>query len=290
MINRYEFFSRPVVVTPTNRFRDAFSKDVEANVIYTVKMLCEPLLALFVATMARVKALAATPNADAQLVPLVRAVGHIMKLFYSLNFVVLPQLVEDNMVAWFNEMQWLLQWTSTSAKLNEHASFETKPGPLLRAQALVLDAVTLFAQKYEEEIQPFLQAFVSDAWQLLTRASADQRDDRRVIAAMTFLQTIAQSVHHDLFNNADTLKQICENVIIPNIMLRGNETNIKRMRILSTTALINRLTTIDMNCARVRAPRAQMSIASCSKTIRKNISAAISKAATATPDAAVPAN
>lgn len=203
------------------RFRDAFSKDVEANVIYAVKMLCEPLLALFVTTMTRVKTLAATPNADAQLVPLVRAVGHIMKLFYSLNFVVLPQLIEDNMVAWFNEMQWLLQWTSTSEKLNEHASSETKPGALPRAQALVLDAVTLFAQKHEDEIQPFLQAFVSDAWQLLTRASTDQRDDRRVIAAMTFLQTIAQSVHHELFNNADTLKQICENVVIPNIMLRG---------------------------------------------------------------------
>jgi hypothetical protein len=39
------------------------------------------------------------------------------------------------------------------------------------------------------------------------------------MAAIKFLTTVARSVHHALFNDANVLKQICESIIIPNLQV-----------------------------------------------------------------------
>mmetsp|Transcript_18950 Transcript_18950/g.32689 ORF Transcript_18950/g.32689 Transcript_18950/m.32689 type:complete len:984 (+) Transcript_18950:46-2997(+) len=201
-------------------FRHAFSKDIDSVVVYVVKLLCEPLLVLFKATMERVKA--AGENVT-QLLPLLRAVQYCLKLFYSLNYVTLPELIENHLTEWFSEFGWLLQWQPTNTALSEHADSDVKPGPLPRAQALVCDATRLFIEKYEEEFEPFLGPFVDTTWQLLTRCSSEERDDTLVIAATSFLATVSTSIHHSLFNSDDTLKQVCENVVIPSITLRDSD-------------------------------------------------------------------
>lgn len=41
--------------------------------------------------------------------------------------------------------------------------------------------------------------------------------------AIRFLTTVASGVHHTLFGNADILKQICENIVIPNLTMREED-------------------------------------------------------------------
>lgn len=43
------------------------------------------------------------------------------------------------------------------------------------------------------------------------------------MAAVRFLTAVARSVHHGLFGSADVLKQICENIIVPNLQLREED-------------------------------------------------------------------
>ena len=110
--------------------------------------------------------------------------------------------------------------------VTEHPDLEDKPGVLHKCQALVCDIIALFMQKYEDEFKPFLEPFIGETWQLLMRLDMQPKFDRLVIAAMTFLQTVATSICHELFANADTLKSVCEQVIIPNIMLREHDCEI----------------------------------------------------------------
>ena len=38
--------------------------------------------------------------------------------------------------------------------------------------------------------------------------------------AINFLTAVSRSVHHALFEGADTLRQICESIVIPNLRMR----------------------------------------------------------------------
>lgn len=116
------------------------------SVVYVVKMLCEPLLELFLSTMKHIKD---NVSAVSVLTPLLRAVLYMLKLFVSINYVTLPQLIEDHLDEWMSEFQWLLRWTPTgdASALMEHPDFDTKPGLLPKTQALVCDAITLFIHR-----------------------------------------------------------------------------------------------------------------------------------------------
>ena len=41
--------------------------------------------------------------------------------------------------------------------------------------------------------------------------------------AIRFLTTVASGVHHALFKDENTLKQVCEKIVIPNLMMREDD-------------------------------------------------------------------
>lgn len=41
--------------------------------------------------------------------------------------------------------------------------------------------------------------------------------------AIRFLTTVASGVHHALFKDENTLKQVCEKIVIPNLMMRDDD-------------------------------------------------------------------
>ena len=44
--------------------------------------------------------------------------------------------------------------------------------------------------------------------------------DNLALHAINFLTAVSRSVHHQLFEGADTLRQICESIVIPNLRMR----------------------------------------------------------------------
>lgn len=201
------------------KFRYEFSKDIEDAVVFTIPKLAEPLLGLFKVTMEHLK----SQDSLTALMPLLRCVEYVLKIFYSLSYVTLAQVIEDHLDDWMTEFQYLLQWTPEIAELYENEHNEDKPGILLKVQALVANAVTLYIHKYEEEFEPYLKPFVSDIWHLLSRNKGSVREDKLAIASMSFLQMVSVSPYHELFNDSDTLDSICKNVVIPNITLREED-------------------------------------------------------------------
>eukprot|EP00057_Strongylocentrotus_purpuratus_P012730 XP_011667204.1 PREDICTED: exportin-2-like [Strongylocentrotus purpuratus] len=77
-------------------------------------------------------------------------------------------------------------------------------------------------KKYDEEFQEYLPNFVMAVWNLLVSTGAQVKYDLLISNAIQFLASVADRDHYKhLFESPDTLKGICEKVIVPNMEFRG---------------------------------------------------------------------
>jgi len=98
---------------------------------------------------------------------------------------------------------------------------DNEPGVMEGLKSQICDNVALYAQKYDEEFQPFLPGFVTDIWNLLTSTGLQLKYDLLVSNSLRFLTTVASRPHYrKLFEDQTILASICEKVIIPNIHFR----------------------------------------------------------------------
>ncbi|XP_071964073.1 exportin-2-like [Antedon mediterranea] len=141
----------------------------------------------------------------------------IAKLFYSLNFQDLPEYFEDHIKQWMDHFHKLL--TKDIPLL--HTTDEDEVGPLELLRSQICDNVALYAQKYDEEFQPFLPDFVTAIWNLLVTTNEQVKYDLLVSKAIQFLASVAERPHYkNLFESQDVLTGICEKVIISNMNFR----------------------------------------------------------------------
>ncbi|XP_078362373.1 exportin-2-like isoform X2 [Oculina patagonica] len=144
----------------------------------------------------------------------------ICKVFYSLNFQDLPEHFEENMEKWMKNFLILL--TTDSKQLQLEETDETGPLDLIKSQ--VCDNVALYAQKYDEDFENYLPKFVEAIWQLLVSTEKLAKHDIVVSNAIGFLASASERNHYKyLFEKQETLKSICENVVVPNIEFREED-------------------------------------------------------------------
>ncbi len=67
------------------------------------------------------------------------------------------------------------------------------------------------------------------------------------MAAIRFLTSVARGVHHALFGSADVLKQICENIVIPNVQLREEDEELFDMNYVDYIRCVCCFVLFDMN-------------------------------------------
>lgn len=76
-----------------------------------------------------------------------------------------------------------------------------------------MENVNLYATKYEEEFQPYLQTFALAVWDLLKASgtsAAVPKFDALMIVSMKFLASLAsKKMHYDLFKDPGLLRQVC---------------------------------------------------------------------------------
>ncbi|KAK4397261.1 Exportin-2 [Sesamum angolense] len=84
-------------------------------------------------------------------------------------------------------------------------------------------------EKEEETFQKYLGGFVETVWGLLAVASNSSSREMLTVTAIKFLTTVSMSVHHTLFARDDILQQICQSIVIPNVMLRDEDEELFEM-------------------------------------------------------------
>ncbi|XP_003485641.1 exportin-2 [Bombus impatiens] len=200
------------------RYRYEFkSQSLWTEIKFVLDRFAKPLTDLFVATMNLMQVHA--NNIDALKV-IYSSLVILSKVFYSLNFQDLPEFFEDNMAVWMRNFHILLNTNVPSLQSTD----EEEPGVIEQLKSQVCDNIGLYAQKYDEEFQPYLPEFVTAVWNLLTSTGQQPKYDTLVSNALQFLATVAdRAQYRNLFEDPTTLSNICEKVIIPNMEFRESD-------------------------------------------------------------------
>lgn len=193
------------------------SNELFAEIKFVLEKLAQPLTDLLLATMHLAQVHAADVNA---LKVIYSSLVLVCKVFYSLNFQDLPEFFEDNMETWMNNFHTLLTVEVKSLGTTD----DEESGIMEQLKSQVCDNVALYAQKYDEEFQPYLSQFVTDIWSLLVSTGLQPKYDLLVSNALQFLSSVGERSHYrHLFEDDNVLNSICEKVIIPNMEFRTSD-------------------------------------------------------------------
>lgn len=153
-----------------------------------------------------------------QLQVLFSSVLLICKVFFSLTSQDLPdQFAESKLEPWMVHFRTLL---ATNIKLLETDDDE-EAGLLELVKSQICEVASMFAQKYDEDFADYLPSFVQSIWNLLVSTDNRPKHDLLVSNALEFLASVSERPSYkDLFGEEQTMKTICENVIVPNMQFR----------------------------------------------------------------------
>ena len=200
------------------RYRGAMkTEELYKELKYVLDTFSKPLLELTLEVSAALDASGANVELTRQLLQCLRL---ICRVFYSLNSQELPEVFEDAMAEWMGVFHKFLTYQAPPGLASTD---DDKASEADQLKAAVCDNINLYIEKNEEEFAPYLQQFVQDVWTLLMSTDLATNRDHLVTSGVKFLTTVASSVHHKLFESPDTLRQVCENIIIPNLQFRDED-------------------------------------------------------------------
>jgi len=198
------------------KFRNqARSEDLLREIKYTVVGFQETHLTVFTAATQRVLGGGLPPD---QLISHFELLNATLGAFYSLHVVDLPEFFEDHMKEYFGGFLELLKFQ------NEAVAGKDQQGLLEQVKGIICECFSLYADKYQEEFQPFLLPCVKEVWGLLVNLDQQEKNDQLVAKGIHFLSSSA-STHwpQSPFEDPSVLSGICEKVIFPNILLRDSD-------------------------------------------------------------------
>ncbi|XP_027115455.2 exportin-2 [Coffea arabica] len=202
------------------------TNDLLLDLKYCLDNFAKPLLDLFQRTASLIDHAVASGAANAAtLRPYIESQRLCCRIFYSLNFQELPEFFEDHMSEWMVEFKKYL--TVTYPALEDSSGDGLALVDALRSA--VCENISLYMEKEEELFQGYLSGFVEAVWGLLLVASASSSREQLTVTAIKFLTTVSTSVHHTLFARDDILQQICQSIVLPNVMLRDEDEELFEM-------------------------------------------------------------
>jgi exportin-2 (importin alpha re-exporter) len=140
----------------------------------------------------------------------------IAKIFRSLNAQDFPEEFENSMEIWMTHFLSLLGYDNPLL-----VSHNDEAGLLEQVKSQICDNVSLFAQNYGEDFADYLPRFVTAVWNLLVTTSLDAKYDLLVSNAIQFITAVVyRPQYRSLFENDESLKSICEKIVLPNLFLR----------------------------------------------------------------------
>ncbi|ORX69547.1 Cse1-domain-containing protein [Linderina pennispora] len=139
----------------------------------------------------------------------------LCQIFYDLNCQDLPPFFEDNMDAFMATFHKYLVYSNANAESDD----DDVAGDLEEVKASICEIIELYAQRYEDVFKQLPQ-FVETVWNMLTTVSSAHKYDSMVSRGMAFLRTVVRNPRQrQLFSSSESLKLICERIIIPNTVL-----------------------------------------------------------------------
>lgn len=105
----------------------------------------------------------------------------LLKVFISLNGQDVPQQFDDTLKEWMTLFHILLTYSNQAL---------TDDSILFVMKSKILKCLTLYAQKYDEDFEPYVENFCKTVWELLSAASGRQEYDKFISASLDFFRVV----------------------------------------------------------------------------------------------------
>ncbi|KAJ1668693.1 importin-alpha export receptor [Coemansia sp. RSA 1813] len=194
-------------------WRSAFRSDrLYTKINYVLSQFTEPYMQVFVTTDKLIDEHAQNKQA---LQILLHSLALLCQIYYDLNCQDLPPFFEDNMALFMQTFHKYLVYSNANAESGD----DDVAGDLEDVKASICEIIELYAQRYEEDFKQLPQ-FVETVWNMLTTVGKENKYDGIVSKGMAFLRTVVRKPQQrELFASGDSLKLICERIVIPNSVL-----------------------------------------------------------------------
>lgn len=147
----------------------------------------------------------------------------VCKIFYSLSYQDIPEFFEDHMSEFSNLF---LRYLTYENELLVTSSPD-EAGVLEKVRSAICQIVHLYIDRYPDEFSMTPQ-FMQAVWTLLVRTGLEVKYDKLASTAIAVLTAVVkQSRHKELFQSIETLQNICEKIVIPNMTFRRKYTKKK---------------------------------------------------------------
>lgn len=143
----------------------------------------------------------------------------LVKIFYDLSCQDIPPVIESHL----GDITALLQkYLSYANPLFDGDDDEASPLEVVKSD--ICEALQLYTKKFDEDFAPHTKQFMTSVWNLLSTTGPERKYDILVSKALQFLTAVASAPNHaQVFNNEQTLSEIVEKVILPNVALRDSD-------------------------------------------------------------------
>ncbi|KAL8750958.1 MAG: hypothetical protein Q9184_006232 [Pyrenodesmia sp. 2 TL-2023] len=159
-------------------------------------------------------------NNKAMLSQYMSTMNLMTKLLYDLSVQDLPPIFEDNIQSVTTLLHKYLVYDNSLL----HSDSDNEAGLLEIVKSGIFEVLGLYAQKYEDAFGPYIEQFIGSSWSLLTTTGLDTKNDILVSKALQFLTVVTRmSQHARAFNSEDTMSQVIERVVLPNLTLRESD-------------------------------------------------------------------
>eukprot|EP01025_Chloroclados_australasicus_P001666 TRINITY_DN10413_c0_g2_i1.p1 TRINITY_DN10413_c0_g2~~TRINITY_DN10413_c0_g2_i1.p1 ORF type:complete len:500 (-),score=44.92 TRINITY_DN10413_c0_g2_i1:1-1473(-) len=149
----------------------------------------------------------------------------VFEIYYCLNWHGMSSTVEQRLDVWVKYMHLYLTYENPLLKESD----QEKESVVDAVKALIIESLDIFVQKHEEEFTPISQQFTTDVWKQVESVGPHVGQDNLALQGITFLTTLSKSVHCQIFQNTDNLRELAEKVIIPNFRMREEDVELFEM-------------------------------------------------------------
>ena len=200
------------------RWRPLFRSDeLFTEINHVLQRFGDPFLQVLANTDAQIEQNRSNPAA---LKEWFSTLNLMMKLFYDLACQDLPPQFEDHVKAIASLLEKYLKYDEPTLRTDT----DEESGPLEFVKSDIFEVLGLFVQKYEDAFGEHVGTFVQSSWTLLTTIGEETKYDILVSKALQFLTAVTQVPKHvQAFNSSETLGQVVEKVILPNLKLRDSD-------------------------------------------------------------------
>ena len=143
----------------------------------------------------------------------------LIKIFYDLSSQDMPPIVETHLQPITGLLQKYLSYSNPAFDGDDDEATAVE-----NVKADICDALQLYANKYDDDFGAYTEPFIHSVWGLLSTTGPEKKYDLLVSRALQFLTAVTSSPRHaENFNNEETLGQIVEKVLLPNVALRESD-------------------------------------------------------------------